>query len=87
MIQYESAADAARARDAILAEISAVHTPVAVKGIGTQAFSADRTPDWDASDMLFVHCTTVVHITFTDSVSVVEDYAKQVEKRLSMYVC
>jgi hypothetical protein len=87
IVRYNTAVLLERAHQAILEQVAVESEPNGVAGIGDRAVSTGPTPSWDNSDVLFVRCTTVVHVTFPEPVSVVEAYAKRLDERLSKAVC
>jgi hypothetical protein len=83
VIRYSSAADVESARQAILKEMTVFGKANTVANLGEQALSSAPTKDWPNADVLFVRCSTVIHITIPMSVDRVVEYAKGIDKQLT----
>jgi hypothetical protein len=87
IVRYDTVDGVAFAWKAILVQVQAENKPYPVNGLGEQAVSTGPTVSWNNSDVLFVRCMTVVHLTYPEPLSTVEEYARQLDKRLSQSVC
>jgi hypothetical protein len=86
VVSYSVAVDAERAWRSILTEME-VETPSDDMPVGEWGKMHGPTPSWDNSDVLFLRCTTVVHVTAPVATSQLKAYAEQIDGRIHPVVC
>lgn len=87
IVRYDSAADLESAHNAILKEMTVYGTPNDIAGLGEHGISTAPTKDWDATDVLFERCLTIVHFSIPQPVESTVAYAKQLDQRITKAVC
>lgn len=84
---YDTAEEIESAQKAILKQMEVEKKAKEVKDLGENARSVGPTSSWRNSDIVFVQCNTVVHITMPIAQSAIVDYARQLSPEIEKTFC